>query len=170
MKGLDELVEVLDAQIALVDALVEVAQRERVHLIAFEPHRVQACVDEKRILLDRGSHLEELRQDALEDILEALALTTDDAPSVEDLIPLLPAPARDALRERAARLRDQVETLKTHHTVNQLHTERALRWVNAYVGLLRGATEPAPTNRYAASGRNSATPAPGATSTVHRRA
>lgn len=168
--GLADLLRVLDAQAALVDELIEVAIRERDHLIAFEPHKIQACVDEKRALMERERALEEQRQDALADVLEALGVTEADVATVEDLAPLLPGDGAEAIRTRATALRERVATLKAHHTVNQEHTERAVRWVHAYVGLLRGASEPAPSNRYAPSGRSTQAAQSARTSTVHRRA
>lgn len=165
MKSLGELVRVLDEQTALIDELIEVAERERTHLIAFEPHRIQACVEEKRALLERERALEERRQVALASVLEALGVSGEDAETVDDLAALLPDGG--PLRESAGRLRERVEALGAHHAINQEHTERALRWVNAYVGVLRGAAEPTPTNRYAPSGR---TATGGAAPTVNRRA
>ncbi|GMV41758.1 MAG: hypothetical protein AMXMBFR64_34740 [Myxococcales bacterium] len=166
MIAVGELVQVLDEQTALVDELIEVAERERAHLIAFEPHRIQACVEEKRALLERERALEERRQVALASVLDALGVSAEDAETVDDLAALLPSHGGE-LRESAARLRERVQALGAHHAINQEHTERALRWVNAYVGVLRGAAEPTPTNRYAPSGR---TATGGTAPTVNRRA
>lgn len=170
MKGLPELLEVLDAQVALLDELIEVAEEERAHLIAFDPHRVQACVDEKRALLERDRALEEKRRDALDVVLDALGLTEEDVATIDDLAAMLPKDDAEAIRLRATSLREKVVALKAHHAVNQEHTERALRWIHAYVGLLRGAAEPAPTNGYAPTGRSTQNTPAGKTSTVHRRA
>lgn len=170
VRGLDELVRILDAQAALVEELIEIAIRERGHLVAFEPHKIQACVDEKRALMDRERALEEQRRDALADVLEALGLTDQDVATVDDLAAMLPKEGAEAIRERAAALRERVGTLQAHHAVNHEHTERALRWVHAYVGLLRGASDPTPTSGYAPSGRSTQTAQTSRTSTVHKRA
>ena len=53
-----ELIETLDSLKNVMGDLVEVAQREQRHLIAFEPGALQSCNNERAELLDRQQELE----------------------------------------------------------------------------------------------------------------
>jgi flagellar biosynthesis/type III secretory pathway chaperone len=168
MRGLEELLGVLDEQASILTDLVEIGERELQHILSFDGARVQGCVDEKKALLDADHGLARRRKSAISNVIEGLGLSEGDVETLRDLVPLLPAVGSRALAERCDLLEQRTAALRRVHEVNLEHAERGAKLAHAYTALLRGSMNPIPSKQYGASGRTSGPAAPGKASTVHR--
>ncbi len=121
---MNELLTLLDDEIATLEALVSVAQEERQALMTFETRALSALVTEKERLLARVDEQRTAR--------EALvcARAGGDA-HLGRFIDTQPAPLAQPLAERRTRVTALIGALTELNQLALVHATRQLRWVRA---------------------------------------
>ncbi|MGM0578348.1 MAG: flagellar export chaperone FlgN [Myxococcota bacterium] len=164
---LQALADALDGHIALTRQMVEIAQREQQHLIAFEPQALAGCTEEKRALMAQLEASAASVQATLEETARHEGLAAEgDGLTVRALCEHLAPARREPVETRAECLRALSSSLRELQAMTLVHAERGMRLVRSYGALLRSedpaaATEPA--GLYNASGKRRPEPVSGGT-------
>ena len=148
-----ELIESLDQLKDVMGRLVEVAQREQKHLIAFEPDALQACNNERAELLELQANLELSVRALMSKTREELGLEQQEAPTLTRLAKVISGKTRMAIEERCTCIEALAGTLRELHSMNAVHAERGLKTVRGYLRTLTGAVEGRRATTYTAKGR-----------------
>ena len=148
-----ELIESLDQLKDVMGRLVEVAQREQKHLIAFEPDALQACNNERAELLELQANLELSVRALMNKTRDELGLEKQDAPTLTRLAKAVSGKTRIAIEERCTCIEALAGTLRELHSMNAVHAERGLKTVRGYLRTLTGAVEERRATTYTAKGR-----------------
>jgi len=120
----------------LLTTLVDLAQQEQAHLIAFEPKALEEVNDARALLLDEQNDLESLIRDELAKIRAELNLTEEQAPTLAAIATHLPEEERASLEQHCNCLRALSGSLQELHKMNAVQAERGLRTVRSYLTLL----------------------------------
>jgi flagellar biosynthesis/type III secretory pathway chaperone len=120
----------LDDEIRLLEALVQVTQEEHGHLLALETEKLEPVVAEKRRLLERSDDIRRARERVVHSSLKALRAPTD-AHRLSDLIPLVSPGNQKPLLARRDQIRALSETLRELNEASGVYARRHLRWVRA---------------------------------------
>ncbi len=154
MSNQKTLIQSLDHLKSILSDLVEVAQREQRHLIAFEPDAIQQCNAERAQLLEDQEVVEVRVRNSMELVRREMKIDGDKAPTLVKMADFLPIPMQKVLRERCACLQALAGTLRELHSMNALHAERGLRTVRGYMQMLAGSAKDAGAQTYTARGRS----------------
>lgn len=152
----ERLVEALDAQIRLVHEMVGVARSIEQHVVAFEYRALATATDEQRLLTERLGATEQRSREAFEGARAALGLSQAAAPTLTELAPHLPEPARGQVDQRASTLRSLLQALRELHQISQVHAERGQRVVGSYARMLASRSKRREADTYDKRGRQSA--------------
>ena len=143
--------------------VTEFLQKEREHLATFEIEQLLEAVESKHAFLREMTSRWGERRALISEVLETYGIQQEAAPdSIPSLLrSLAQVPAFDTqeFEELACRFEIQIDVISELRDVNKTLVQRALWWIDAYLGDLRGA----PAN-YTATGRRAA-----ATATTLRR-
>ncbi len=148
-----ELIETLESLKHVMEDLVEVAQREQRHLIAFEPEALQSCNSERAELLDRQQELEVSIRAQMVRARNELGLEESEAPTLRKLARTISGKTQETLEERCTCIEALAGTLRELHGMNALHAERGLKTVRGYLQVLTGAVKRNRGTTYTAAGR-----------------
>jgi flagellar biosynthesis/type III secretory pathway chaperone len=148
-----DLLEALARLTTILNGLVDVAQREQSHLIAFEPARLNACNDERAELLAQQRETEQNIRAQMDNLRASLGIEESETPTLMSLAPHLDEDTQRALSERAECLKALSGTLQELHRMNAVQAERGLKTVRTYLSLLVEAARDDETPTYDAKGR-----------------
>jgi flagellar biosynthesis/type III secretory pathway chaperone len=148
-----ELIESLDQLKDVMGNLVEVAQREQRHLIAFEPEALQACNNERAELLETQEGLEGSIRALMEKARNDLGLESDEAPTLVKLAKQISGKTREIIEERCTCIEALAGTLQELHSMNAFHAERGLKTVRGYLHMLTGSIRERRATTYTPKGR-----------------
>ena len=143
----------LGAQIEILRALVEVAQREQQHLIAVETEQIHLCVDRRRTLLANLDLANNTTEHAVDALREACAVSEQEAPTLFSLLGHLQPGHREQLRERCACLESLAQALGELNSINMVHAQRGMRIVRSYNALLADNGQVQTSDVYTKTGR-----------------
>ena len=152
MSKYQELIETLDQLKDVMGQLVEVAQREQRHLIAFEPDALQACNNERAELLETQEELEGTIRALMTKARKELGLDAEDAPTLVRLAKRISGKTRQMIEERCTCIEALAGTLQELHSMNALHAERGLKTVRGYLHMLTGSIRERRATTYTAKG------------------
>jgi flagellar biosynthesis/type III secretory pathway chaperone len=145
----------LSAQIEILRALVEVAQREQQHLIAVETDNIHVCVERRRTLLENLETANGSTEHAVDALRETLNLDKQKVPSLSSLLRHLEPGHRDQLNERCACLESLAQALGELNSINMVHAQRGMRIVRSYNALLADNGRVQTVDVYTKNGRTS---------------
>lgn len=148
-----DLLEALARLTTILNGLVDVAQREQSHLIAFEPARLNVCNDERAELLAQQRETEQDIRAQMERLRASLGVEESETPTLMSLAPHLDEDTQCALSERAECLKALSGTLQELHRMNAVQAERGLKTVRSYLSLLVESARADATPTYDAKGR-----------------
>lgn len=153
----------LDDHVDLMQRLVEAAQTEQQHLVAFETRALMESLEDKRRCVEASAEAEARTRQAAARVRAGLGLTEAEAPTLRDIVRHLPEPHATRTLGRCDCLRALAQSLTELHAISLVHADRGLRLVHAYASLLSssGVTDDAGT--YAADGRQRAEGVPSRT-------
>ena len=126
----------LGAQIEILRALVEVAQREQQHLIAVETDQIHVCVERRKTLLANLDVANSTTEHAVDALRNELTLSKEKAPTLSSLLRFLQPGHREQLSERCACLESLAQALGELNSINMVHAQRGMRIVRSYNALL----------------------------------
>ncbi|MFT7624289.1 MAG: flagellar biosynthesis/type III secretory pathway chaperone [Myxococcota bacterium] len=115
---MNHLLAVLDEEVCVLEALVQVTQKEQQHLLAFEPAGLELLLDQKSRLLAREEDLRAHRERLV-----------GSGRTLLQHIESLPGQQGRVLATRRSRLRALLGALGELNQVAGLHAKRQLRWV-----------------------------------------
>ncbi len=139
------LVETLDDEVRVLEALVRVTQKEQQHLLAIEPAGLDIVLAEKQRLLETEDGLRQERE-----------RLTSHRP-LRDVIESAPPALAERLTVRRGRLLALLAALSELNAVAAFHAHRQLRWASA----CRRSVEPAQAARHEAYGPSGKPAGPG---------
>ena len=151
---IQDLLNTLERLTTILNGLVDVAQREQSHLIAFEPARLNVCNDERAELLAQQRETEREIRTQMQRLRESLGVEESETPTLMSLAPLLGESAQQTLSKRADCLKALSGTLQELHRMNAVQAERGLKTVRSYLSLLVDTARGETTPTYDARGRS----------------
>jgi flagellar biosynthesis/type III secretory pathway chaperone len=151
---MNHLMKALTRLTTILNGLVDVAQREQSHLIAFEPARLNICNDERAELLAQQREAEDEIREHMATLRETLGVEESDTPTLLSLTPYLEDSLQTTLIERADCLKALSGTLQELHRMNAVQAERGLKTVRSYLSLLVDTARGDTTPTYDAKGRS----------------
>jgi flagellar biosynthesis/type III secretory pathway chaperone len=157
--GLGAAVRALDEALAdhitVIRELVDIAQREQQHLIAFETEPLEACLTTKQAMVERANVAERRTRDATTKVRVLSDVSVEEASSLRHLASRLPGEMGRETLDRCSRLRSLAQTLDELQAISAVHAERGLNVVRAWTNLL---TTSADAGAYGSDGRRSNRP------------
>ena len=136
--------------------LVEVAQREQRHLIAFEPEAIQACNNERAELLETQEYIEGQIRSNMNHTRKDLGIDVEEAPTLKKLARVISGKTREEIEARCTCVEALAGTLRELHAMNALHAERGLKTVRGYLRMLTGSIKQRRGTTYTQKGRTRA--------------
>jgi hypothetical protein len=127
---MQQLLEMLDEEVSLLQALVQCTQTEQQHLLAFEPEPLDSLLVHKNALIDRVNERRLLREQV---VVEQLAELRAKGESLTDLVSALHSRQGGArfsapVAARRDTLKALLSALAELTAVSALHARRQVHW------------------------------------------